>query len=145
MAKKKKDPIGITKGVDLLKQSAPRAEMPFMTWIHLTEKNRPRTSHIRSGTRKMTKRTTAILIELIPIISVISALLLLNRDTDSPFLRIVTAVVFIFAFFGFAAFFLGRKLAREDKTVKILGVMDWTATAIIVGIYALAFFVMAIW
>ena len=34
--------MGITKGVDLLKQSAPRAEMPFMTWIHLTEKNRPR-------------------------------------------------------------------------------------------------------
>jgi hypothetical protein len=34
--------MGITKGVDLLKQSAPRAEMPFMTGIHLTEKNRPR-------------------------------------------------------------------------------------------------------
>ena len=93
----------------------------------------------------MTKRTTAILIELIPILSVISALLLLKRDTDSPFLRIVMAVSFIFAFFGFAAFFIGRKLAREDKTVKILGVLDWTATAIIVGIYALAFFVMAIW
>ena len=93
----------------------------------------------------MTKRTTAILIELVPVLSVISALLLLNRDTDSHFLRVVTAVNFIFAFFGFAAFFIGRRLAREDKTVKILGVLDWTATAIIVGIYALAFFVMAIW
>ena len=93
----------------------------------------------------MTKRTTAITIELIPILSVISALLLLKRDTDSHFLRAVTAIAFIFAFFGFAAFFIGRKLAREDKTVQILGVLDWASTAIIVGIYALAFFVMAIW
>ena len=93
----------------------------------------------------MTKRTKAIIIEFIPIISVISALLLLKRDTDSPFLRIITAVAFIFAFVGFLAFFIGRKLAGEDKTVKILGVLDWIATAIIVGIYALGFFVMAIW
>ena len=93
----------------------------------------------------MTKRTTAIIIELIPVLSVISALLLLKRDIDSPFLRIVTMIVFIFAFFGFVAFFIGRKQAGEDKTVKILGVLDWIATAIIVGIYALAFFVMAIW
>jgi len=93
----------------------------------------------------MTKRTTAIIIELIPILSVISALLLLNRDIDSPFLRIITAVAYIFAFFGFVAFLLGRKLASEDKTVKILGILDWIATAIIVGTYALAFFIMAIW
>ena len=93
----------------------------------------------------MKKRTAAVLIELIPILSVISALLLLNRDTDSPFLRVVTAVSFILAFFGFAAFFIGRKLAREDKTVTILGVLDWTSTAIIMGIYALAFFFLVIW
>ena len=93
----------------------------------------------------MKKRTKAILIESIPIVSVISALLLLKRDTDSPFLRIITAVAFIFAFVGFSAFFIGRKLAGEDKKVKILGVLDWIATAVIVGTYALAFFVMAIW
>ena len=93
----------------------------------------------------MKKRTKAILTELIPIVSVISALLLLKRDTDSPFLRIITAVAFIFAFVGFLAFFIGRKLAGEDKTVMILGVLDWIATAVIVGTYALAFFVMAIW
>ena len=93
----------------------------------------------------MMKRTTAVIIELIPVLSVISALLLLKRDADSPFLIIITMIVFIFAFFGFAAFFIGRKLAREDKAVKILGVLDWISTAIIVGIYVLAFFVMAIW
>ena len=95
--------------------------------------------------RKMTKRTTAIIIELIPIISVIAALLLLKRDVDSSFLRIITTIVFIFAFFGFAAFFIGRKLASGDKTVKLLGILDWITTAIIIGIYVLAFLVMAIW
>ncbi len=63
-------------------------------------------------------KTTAVIIELIPVLSVISALLLLKRDADSPFLRIITMIVL--------AFFIGRKLAREDKAVKILGVLDWT-------------------
>ena len=93
----------------------------------------------------MTKRTTAIIIELIPILSVISALLLLKRDTDSPFLRVITAVVFILAFLGFVAFFIGRKLAKEEKVVRILGIFDWIAPAIIVGIYALAIFIITIW
>ena len=93
----------------------------------------------------MTKRTTAIIIELIPIISVIFALLLLKRDADSPFLRIITTVVFILAFLGFAAFFIGRKLAKEEKVVRVLGVFDWMATAIIVGIYALAILIITIW
>ena len=42
MAKNKKDPIEIIKGVDFLKQSAPRAEIPFKPWIHMTEKDKPR-------------------------------------------------------------------------------------------------------
>ncbi|MBR4706721.1 MAG: hypothetical protein IKP29_01550 [Pseudobutyrivibrio sp.] len=91
----------------------------------------------------MTKRTTAIIIESIPVVSVVSALLLLNRNIDSAFFRIITLIVFIFAFFGFAAFFVGRKLAREDKVVKILGILDWIATAIIVGIYVIAFLALA--
>ena len=93
----------------------------------------------------MTKRTVAIIIELIPILSVISALLLIKRDTDSPLLRIITAVVFIIAFSGFVAFFIGRKLAKGDKVVRILGIFDWFATAVIVGIYALAIFIITIW
>lgn len=93
----------------------------------------------------MTKRTTAIIIEAIPILSAISALLLIKRDTDSPSLRTATTVVFILAFLGFVAFFVGRKLAKGDKVVRILGVFDWIATAFIIGIYALAIFIITIW
>lgn len=89
------------------------------------------------------KRTTAIIIELIPVVSAISALFLLKRDVDSAFLRSITMIVFIFAFLGFVAFFIGRKLAGEDKMVKILGILDWIATAVIVGIYAIVFFALA--
>lgn len=93
--------------------------------------------------RKKMKRTTAIIIELIPVVSAISALFLLKRDVDSAFIRSITMIVFIFAFLGFVAFFIGRKLAGEDKMVKILGILDWIATAVIVGIYAIVFFALA--
>ncbi|MCR5273678.1 MAG: hypothetical protein K6E13_11970 [Lachnospiraceae bacterium] len=91
------------------------------------------------------KRTTAIIIESIPVVSAIAAILLINRDIDSSFLRVITLIVFLLAFLGFVAFFIGRKLAGEDKTVKILGILDWIASVIIVGIYALAFLAVAIW
>lgn len=93
--------------------------------------------------RKKMKRTIAIIIELIPVVSAISAFFLLKRDVDSAFLRSITMIVFIFAFLGFVAFFIGRKLAGEDKMVKILGILDWIATAVIVGIYAIVFFALA--
>ena len=93
----------------------------------------------------MTKRTTAIIIEAIPIISAISAIILLKREMDSPFLRTATAVVFVLAFLGFVAFFIGSKLAKGDKLVRVLGVFDWIATASIIGIYALAIFIITIW
>ena len=64
---------------------------------------------------------------------------------DSPFLRTATAVVFVLAFLGFVAFFIGRKLAKGDKLVRVLGVFDWIATASIIGIYALAIFIITIW
>ena len=93
----------------------------------------------------MTKRTTAIIIEVLPIVSVISALALLMRETDSLFLRTATAVVFLLASLGFVAFFAGRKLAKGDRIVRILGVFDWLATACIIGIYVLGIIVIAIW
>ena len=42
MAKKKKETIGIIKAVDLLKKSAPKADIPFKTGMQMTEKDRPR-------------------------------------------------------------------------------------------------------
>ena len=38
--------------MDFLKQSAPRAEISFKTWIHMTEKNRPRDKSYKEWNEK---------------------------------------------------------------------------------------------
>ena len=53
MAKKKKETIGIIKGKDLLKKSAPKADIPFKTGKHITEKDRPRDKSYKKWTLKM--------------------------------------------------------------------------------------------
>ena len=43
MAKKrKKERIGVIKGVDLIKKSAPKADVSFKTGRYMTDKDRPR-------------------------------------------------------------------------------------------------------
>lgn len=38
----KREKIGTIKGIDLIRKSAPRAEISFRTGKHMTEKDRPR-------------------------------------------------------------------------------------------------------
>ena len=52
MAKKKKETIGIIKGKDLLKKSAPKADIPFKTGKHITEKDRPRDQSYKKWTEE---------------------------------------------------------------------------------------------
>ena len=40
--KRKKEKIGVIKGVDLLKKSAPKADVSFRTGRYMTDKDRPR-------------------------------------------------------------------------------------------------------
>ena len=40
--------------------------------------------------------------------------------------------------YHFAFFFIGRRLAKEDKLIKILGILDILSTLAIVALYALA-------
>ncbi len=42
MSKKKKETIGVIKGIDLIKKSAPVQDIPFKTGKHITKKDRPR-------------------------------------------------------------------------------------------------------
>ena len=52
MAKKRSKTIGIIKAADLLKKSAPKADIPFMTGMHMTEKDRPRDKIYKKGNEK---------------------------------------------------------------------------------------------
>lgn len=70
----------------------------------------------------MNKKTALTLIKLIPIVSVVLSFILIFSDVKAgP----VAAVTVILAFFGFIFFFIGRKSAKEDKTLKILGILTF--------------------
>lgn len=88
----------------------------------------------------MKKRTIAIVIELIPVASAVAAFILVRIPNDSGQIRNGIQITFLLAFLGFAFFLAGRRLAKEDKTVRILGILDWLATISIIGFYILAIF-----
>ena len=87
------------------------------------------------------KKIIAIILEIIPIVSAVISYPLLVSSLDSPVVRLIIAVTFLCAFFGFVFFFIGRMLAKNDKAVRILGVFDWLASLYIVGIFIVAIFV----
>lgn len=84
----------------------------------------------------MNKIIFAIIVELLPIISAPLSYLLMISNIDSQFIRGIIGFTTCVAFFGFVFFFIGRKLAKEEKIVKILGIFDWLATAAVIGFYA---------
>lgn len=89
----------------------------------------------------MSKKTIAIIIELIPLIAAPLSIALIASGADSDALRTVIGITVILGLFGFVFFFIGRALARDDKAVRILGILDWFATLAIIGIYGVAFMV----
>lgn len=84
------------------------------------------------------KKSIAITIEVIPIISAVVSAVLIRLPGDSSAIRGVILVTTLLAFFGFAAFLVARKYFKEDKTVRILGILDWLATLSVWGTYLLA-------
>ena len=85
------------------------------------------------------KKFIAILLELIPIICAPVSYLLIVLPLNSPAIKKVIAVTMLLGFLGFAFFFLGRKIAKEDRTVRILGILDILATVAVIAFYVLAF------
>ena len=87
----------------------------------------------------MSRRTTAILIEAVPIVSLVICCVLMQLHKDSMSVRRIIAFTMLLALFGFVFFFPGRKLDREDRAVRILGILDWMTTIAVVIFYALVF------
>jgi hypothetical protein len=85
------------------------------------------------------KKTIAIILEIIPVLSAVLSYTLVVFGPDSALIRTVIAVTFLLAFLGFVFFFVGRWLAKEDKAVRILGIFDWLSTVFIIAIYVVAF------
>jgi len=86
------------------------------------------------------KKTLAILMELIPVISAPVSYMLVVSSSDAALVRQIISITFCLAFLGFAFFFLGRRLAKGDKIVRILGILDWLATIYVITFYILVIF-----
>lgn len=83
------------------------------------------------------RTTWAIILELLPVISAPLSYLLLITDNNSRFVGGMFGVTLLLSFLGFVFFFIGRKLAKGNKAVLILGILDWLATAYILALAAL--------
>ena len=88
----------------------------------------------------MNRKTAAILVEIIPILSAAVSFPLILSAYDSALIQRVISITMLLAFLGFLFFIIGRKLAKEDKLVRILGVLDLLATVCVVVFYILAIF-----
>ena len=87
----------------------------------------------------MNKKIIAIITELIPIVSAVTSYTLIASNIDSVLVRKVISVTMILAFLGFAFFFIGRRLSKEDKAVRVLGVLDLLMPVLVIGFYVIAF------
>ena len=63
----------------------------------------------------MSRKTIAIIVEAIPLVSIVVFLASVFSSYDSPVMRIVTLVTSVLAFLGFVFFFVGRMLARGER------------------------------
>ena len=86
----------------------------------------------------MSKKTAVIIAKLIPLISAIISYILILGPYNAAWVSKVTGVTVLLALSGFVFFFIGRKLAGEDRALKILGVLDILSTVSIITLYALA-------
>lgn len=87
----------------------------------------------------MNKKALAVALELIPIVSAPLAIILIVSNIDSQIIRSLIVVFTLLAFFGFVFFFIGRKIAREERIVRVLSILDILATVIIIFLYVIAF------
>ena len=88
----------------------------------------------------MNKKTIAIILELVPVVSALIVYPCIFASLDGGIIRWVIRITMALAFLGFAFFFVGRKLGKEYKSVRVLGVFDWLATISVIAFYILAIF-----
>ena len=85
----------------------------------------------------MNKKIIAIIIELIPIISAPISYILVISPNNSKMAKLTILI----AFFGFLFFFIGRKLNKDSRLVKVLGILDLLATLYVILLYTIVIFV----
>ena len=88
----------------------------------------------------MNKKIIAIITELVPLVSAVVSYGLIISGHDSQMIRRVITVTMLLAFLGFIFFFAGRRIDKESKTVRVLGVLDCLTPVSVVLFYVAAIF-----
>ena len=91
----------------------------------------------------MNKKVVAMIVELIPIISVITSISILLSSLDSEPIRWVVRITTLLSFFGFLFFVIGHKICKDSKLVLVFGILDLLSTLAIAGFYILVIFSIA--
>ena len=86
----------------------------------------------------MNRKTAAVIVELIPVVSAVLGLVFVLSSIETALTRKLTPVLFVLAFCGFVFYYIGRRICRGDRIVKLFGILDWLATFSIIGFYVLA-------
>ncbi len=86
----------------------------------------------------MNKKIIAVIAEIVPVISVIAAFSLILSPFDSAQVKDGISITMLLGFLGFVFFFIGCKLAKGDRIVQVLGILDWLATLCVIGLYIVA-------
>ncbi|MBR6402520.1 MAG: hypothetical protein IKS48_03975 [Eubacterium sp.] len=92
----------------------------------------------------MGKKKLAIFLELIPILAGIASAVLFYGPIEGAWVKSVLAVTMILSVLGFVFFIIARKLAKGDKAVLVLGIIDCLAVVLVIVFYAIAIFVMGL-
>lgn len=87
----------------------------------------------------MNKKALAVALELIPIISAPLAIIFIYSSVDSQVIRSLIGVFTLLGFFGFVFSFIGRRIAKGEKIVRVLSILDILATVAIIIMYVLVF------
>lgn len=89
----------------------------------------------------MKNKTTVIVVEIIPIVCAIAFLVLMYSNIEFTLLKSVSTYTMGLAVLGAPIFFVTRKMAKEDKLMKILGILDLLSALAVIGFYVLVIIV----
>ena len=87
----------------------------------------------------MNKKNLAVILESIPLITVIETYVLVFANLDNDVVRAIILATVTISFFGFIFGIIGRKLSKGDKLVKVLSIFDFLCPVFIIGLYVLVF------
>ncbi len=88
----------------------------------------------------MNKKTIAIILKLIPLVSTIISFIFIVLPYDSEIIKRIVGITTVLSFFGFVFFFIGKNLSKENKLIRVLGIFDWLATIYVILLYTIVIF-----